>query len=249
MSKGRHALVIMLGNEATLELEEKGMEDHLLTASHSEDSKSMKYKSFKDSQSLDAALMVNVPQEFHEVVLRENNQTSKYQGLNGFFTLETDRKEGKDNLHSRQIPEHATHKYDMDEKSMCTGNDYWRPESSLSSFADETVVEDIVLKAQTKYSNHIIDRCTSPRYVSQRVTENCTGRPFSANSLHRISGPLNLSRPSTARERPMSRAALEILEIESIGSADRHDHLFEVENERETLAILEKELNALKSNE
>lgn len=46
----------------------------------------------------------------------------------------------------------------------------------------------------------------------------------------------------------MSRAASEILEIEFIDSADRHDHLFEDENERETLAVLEKELNALKSS-
>ncbi|XP_073482243.1 zinc finger B-box domain-containing protein 1 isoform X2 [Aquarana catesbeiana] len=168
-------------------------------ASHSEDSKSMKYKSFKDSQSSDAALMVNVPQEFHKVVLREKNQASEYQGLNGFFTLETDHKEVKDNFHSQQVSEHTTHEFDVDEKSMCTGIH--------------------------------------------------TGRAFSANSLHRISGPLNHSRPSTARERPMSRAASEILEIEFIDSADRHDHLFEDENERETLAVLEKELNALKSND
>lgn len=218
-------------------------------ASHSEDSKSMKYKSFKDSQSSDAALMVNVPQEFHKVVLREKNQASEYQGLNGFFTLETDHKEVKDNFHSQQVSEHTTHEFDVDEKSMCTGNDYWRPESSLSSFADETVVEDIVLKAQAEYSNRIVDRCATPRYGSQRVTGIHTGRAFSANSLHRISGPLNHSRPSTARERPMSRAASEILEIEFIDSADRHDHLFEDENEREALAVLEKELNALKSND
>ncbi|XP_072264156.1 zinc finger B-box domain-containing protein 1 isoform X2 [Pyxicephalus adspersus] len=215
-------------------------------ASHSQDSKSMKYKSFKDSQSLDAALMVNVPQEFHEVVLREKNQTSDYQGLKGFFTLETDHKEVKNDLHSPRISEH---KFDVAEESMCTGNDYWRPESSLSNFADESVVEEIVLKAQEEYSNHILDRRASPRYVRKRMAGNLTGRPFSANSVHRMSDHLNHSRPSTARERPMSRAASEILEIEHIDSADRHDHLFENENERETVSVLEKELNALKSND
>ncbi|KAM5165138.1 zinc finger B-box domain-containing protein 1 [Mantella aurantiaca] len=227
----------------------KSLQDETcVKASHSEDSKSMKYKSFKDSRSLDAALMVNVPQEFHKVVLREKTQASEFQGLKGFFTLGTDHKEDNDNLHSRQISEHTTSKF-LIEESICTDNQYWRPESSLSNFADETVVEDIVLKAQAENSSYIVDRSDTPRYFSQKVNGNRTGRPFSANSLHRISGPLNHSRPGTAKERPMSRAASEIQEIESVDLADRYDHLFETENETETLAVLEKELNALKSND
>ncbi|XP_068137052.1 zinc finger B-box domain-containing protein 1 isoform X2 [Hyperolius riggenbachi] len=215
-------------------------------ASHSEDSKSMKYKSFKDSQSLDAALIENVPQEFQNVVLRGKKQASAYRGLKGFFTLETDHAEGDVDSQPPNTAQHT--QFEVDRDIISTGDDdFWRPESSLSNFADNIVVQDIVAKAQAEHRSHMIDQNATPRYFYQTVNGSHSARTLSARSLQRIATPPSSSRPSTARARPVSRTASEISEIESIDSADGGDPLFEDENKRETLTVLEQELNAFKS--
>ncbi|XP_075058181.1 zinc finger B-box domain-containing protein 1 [Mixophyes fleayi] len=216
-----------------------------MKASHSEDSKSIQHKSFKDSQSLDTALMVNVPQQFESTVLRERNRVSKYHGLKGFFILETDHAEVKTAHRPLHTPDPST----LDEEITCTGYTYWKQESSLTDCADDAVVQDIVAKAQAQYSNHFIEHSFSPRYFKQSTTGNCSGRPYSAESMHQISGSHSTSRPSSAAARPMSRAASEISEIELIDSPDKNDLLLEDENEKETLAVLEKELLALHSGD
>ncbi|XP_077146739.1 zinc finger B-box domain-containing protein 1 isoform X8 [Ranitomeya variabilis] len=123
------------------------------------------------------------------------------------------------------------------------GNNYWRPESSLSLCADDATVQDIVERAWAQSHNHIIEQSLTPRHVTRPGTASSSSS-YSSKSIHRISGSYNSSRPSSAVARPMSRATSEISEIESIDSVDRQDYLFEDENERETLAVLEKEFNS-----
>ncbi|XP_077146737.1 zinc finger B-box domain-containing protein 1 isoform X6 [Ranitomeya variabilis] len=170
-------------------LEEGVVKFTSLEASHSQDSKSMKYKSFKDSQSWDTALMVNVPQKPQSAVFRQPHRISEYQGLKGFFMLDIEPVEGKAENCQLQSPDLPA------------------------------VVEEVTYTASSSSS-------------------------YSSKSIHRISGSYNSSRPSSAVARPMSRATSEISEIESIDSVDRQDYLFEDENERETLAVLEKEFNS-----
>lgn len=220
------------------------LKDHPLTASHPQDSKSMKYKSFKDSQSLDTALMVNVPQKLQSSVLRQPNQISEYQGLKGFFMLDIDPVEAEDEHCLPQTPDVSA----VVEKVIYTGNSYWRPESSLSVCADDSVVQDIVAKAWDQSNSHLIKHSLTPRNFTHKGTASPSRSSYSLKSIHRISGSYSSSRPSSATSRPMSRAASEISEIESIDSSDRQDYLFEDENERETLAILEKEYNSLPSD-
>ncbi|XP_075194681.1 zinc finger B-box domain-containing protein 1 isoform X2 [Anomaloglossus baeobatrachus] len=215
------------------------------TASHSQDSKSMKYKSFKDSQSLDTALMVNVPQNLQSAVFRQQNRVSAYQGLEGFFMLDIDPVEGKAENCPLQTPDLTS----AVEEVTYTGNNYWRPESSLSVYADDAVVKDLVENAWSESNDHILEHSLTARNVTHTTT---TASPFrrshSSMSSHRISGSDSSPRPSSAVARPMSRAASEISEIESIDSADGQDYLFEDENRRETLAVLEKEFHSLNSD-
>ncbi|XP_071998982.1 zinc finger B-box domain-containing protein 1 isoform X3 [Engystomops pustulosus] len=212
------------------------LQDHPLTASHSQDSKSMKYKGFKDSRSLDTALMVIAPQELPSAVLRKPNHASEYRGLKGFFMLDMEPVEDKAQQGLHQTPD-----INADEEVTYTGNNYWRPESSLSVCANEAVVQDVVTKAWTRSSSHLIEPSLTPRNSTHRGT--VTSR--SAYSIHRTSGSYNNSRPSSAAARPMSRAASEISEIESIDPTDRQDYLFEDAYEWETLATLEQEFISL----
>ncbi|KAG8581139.1 hypothetical protein GDO81_007570 [Engystomops pustulosus] len=217
-------------------VEEGVHESPCLQASHSQDSKSMKYKGFKDSRSLDTALMVIAPQELPSAVLRKPNYASEYRGLKGFFMLDMDPVEDKAQQCLHQTPD-----INADEEVTYTGNNYWRPESSLSVCANEAVVQDVVTKAWTRSSSHLIEPSLTPRNSTHRGR--VTSR--SAYSIHRTSGSYNNSRPSSAAARPMSRAASEISEIESIDPTDRQDYLFEDEYEWETLATLEQEFISL----
>ncbi|XP_077146730.1 zinc finger B-box domain-containing protein 1 isoform X2 [Ranitomeya variabilis] len=220
-------------------LEEGVVKFTSLEASHSQDSKSMKYKSFKDSQSWDTALMVNVPQKPQSAVFRQPHRISEYQGLKGFFMLDIEPVEGKAENCQLQSPDLPA----VVEEVTYTGNNYWRPESSLSLCADDATVQDIVERAWAQSHNHIIEQSLTPRHVTRPGTASSSSS-YSSKSIHRISGSYNSSRPSSAVARPMSRATSEISEIESIDSVDRQDYLFEDENERETLAVLEKEFNS-----
>ncbi|XP_073435042.1 zinc finger B-box domain-containing protein 1 isoform X3 [Dendrobates tinctorius] len=211
------------------------LKDHPLTASHSQDSKSMKYKSFKDSRSWDTALMK--PQS---AVFRQPHRISEYQGLKGFFMLDIEPVEGKAENCQSQSPDLTA----VDEEVTYTGNNYWRPQSSLSLCADDAVVQDILERAWAQSNNHIIEQSLTPRNVTRPGTASSSRSSYSSKSIHRISGSYSSPRPSSAVARPMSRATSEISEIESIDPADRHDYHFEDENERETLAVLEKEFNS-----
>ncbi|XP_073435044.1 zinc finger B-box domain-containing protein 1 isoform X5 [Dendrobates tinctorius] len=216
------------------------LKDHPLTASHSQDSKSMKYKSFKDSRSWDTALMVSVPQKPQSAVFRQPHRISEYQGLKGFFMLDIEPVEGKAENCQSQSPDLTA----VDEEVTYTGNNYWRPQSSLSLCADDAVVQDILERAWAQSNNHIIEQSLTPRNVTRPGTASSSRSSYSSKSIHRISGSYSSPRPSSAVARPMSRATSEISEIESIDPADRHDYHFEDENERETLAVLEKEFNS-----
>ncbi|XP_073435041.1 zinc finger B-box domain-containing protein 1 isoform X2 [Dendrobates tinctorius] len=221
-------------------LEEGVVKFASLKASHSQDSKSMKYKSFKDSRSWDTALMVSVPQKPQSAVFRQPHRISEYQGLKGFFMLDIEPVEGKAENCQSQSPDLTA----VDEEVTYTGNNYWRPQSSLSLCADDAVVQDILERAWAQSNNHIIEQSLTPRNVTRPGTASSSRSSYSSKSIHRISGSYSSPRPSSAVARPMSRATSEISEIESIDPADRHDYHFEDENERETLAVLEKEFNS-----
>ncbi|XP_075717688.1 zinc finger B-box domain-containing protein 1 [Rhinoderma darwinii] len=228
---------------STYNVKEGAVKFTCLKASHSQDSKSMKYKSFKDSQSLDTALMVNVPQEIQSGVLKQPIRKSEYQGLKGFFMLDIDPVEVKAEHYLPETPDLTA----VVEEVTYTGNNYWRPESSLSACADNAVVQDIVSNAWAPSNNHFTERSLTPRNFTHRGMTSPSRSSFSSKTINQILGSNGDSRPSSAAARPMSRATSEISEIESIDSTDRQDYLYEDENEKATLAILEKEYHSLDS--
>ncbi|XP_066456782.1 zinc finger B-box domain-containing protein 1 [Eleutherodactylus coqui] len=227
--------------KSTYCVKEGGVKPTSLKASHSQDSKSMKYKSFKDSQNLDTTLMVNVPQKLQSAVLRQTTCISEYQGLKGFFILDIDPAEVKAEHCQKQTPDLTA----VVEEITYTGNNYWRPECSLSVCADDAVVQDVVEDAWAQSNKTFIVHSLTPRNFTHRETACSSRNSCSSKSIPQISGSFSGSRPSSASARPMSRAASEISEIESIDCTDRQDYFLEDENERETLASLENEFNSL----
>ncbi|KAM4772417.1 zinc finger B-box domain-containing protein 1 [Rhinophrynus dorsalis] len=216
--------------------------DHLLKAIQMKDSESMEYKSSNDNQSLQTASLVNVPKEFKSIALRQKGRLSEYQGLKGFFTLNVDPEEIK----LDHCPSEAQQPSIEDEKIICTGNSHWRPASSLSKYADDIVVQDIVSRAQTQYPKHVTELSFSSR--QEQLTGSEMRRPYSAKSVRRTSESYSISRPISAVARPVSRAASEISEIESIDSTANDDPVQEAAEEQNMLAVLGKEWDALQSH-
>ncbi|KAM4694348.1 zinc finger B-box domain-containing protein 1 [Discoglossus pictus] len=214
-------------------------------ASQLKDSKSMEYKSSNDNHSLDTAAVVNMSKELESIALRRKSGVSEYQGLQGFFTLDVNLKEVIPDHTPRQTIEHTA----ADEKLICACDNHWRPASSLCECADDSVVKLIVANAQSQYPSYFKERILSPRQPNKREmqshhTVSHSGRSYSAKS---VTWNCKTSRPSTT-PRPVSRAASEISEIESIDTTDQNDQLMEDAEGKEALAVLEKELHALRSD-
>ncbi|XP_053316362.1 zinc finger B-box domain-containing protein 1 [Spea bombifrons] len=237
-----------VGREIGLESAEGGrpMCTQNAKASLQEDSKSITYKSFNDRPSPDTASIANLPKALESIGLREKSPVSEYHGLAGFFILGVDPKEVR--------PEHRrpqTYERGIETSTICAGQSYWRPESSLSDCADDNIVHEIVEKAQAQYLCNFMEQSFSPRPSSQRSLQRpLTGghykRPSSARSTWQISESSRTPRPSSATIRPLSRAASEISEIEFIDSTDNDDPLSELTEEQKMLTVLGKELDALR---
>ncbi|MEE6501203.1 hypothetical protein FKM82_004101 [Ascaphus truei] len=224
-------------------------EDHLLTTSRLKDSKSMEYKSFNDNQSLDPNAAVNVSKEFKRIALRGKSTVSKYQDLEEFFILDVDPNEVRlDHCPSLAFEHNAT-----DEQIIFEGDSHWRPESSFTEYADDLIVQDIVAKAQAQFPSHFVEHSINPRESHQSIRQKqLTGgnyrRSFSAKPTCHTPESGIIARPSSTAARPVSRAASEISEIESIDSTDKDDLLLEDADDQKWLAVLEKELHALRSH-
>ncbi|XP_075426734.1 zinc finger B-box domain-containing protein 1 isoform X2 [Ascaphus truei] len=225
------------------------LEDHLLTTSRLKDSKSMEYKSFNDNQSLDPNAAVNVSKEFKRIALRGKSTVSKYQDLEEFFILDVDPNEVRlDHCPSLAFEHNAT-----DEQIIFEGDSHWRPESSFTEYADDLIVQDIVAKAQAQFPSHFVEHSINPRESHQSIRQKqLTGgnyrRSFSAKPTCHTPESGIIARPSSTAARPVSRAASEISEIESIDSTDKDDLLLEDADDQKWLAVLEKELHALRSH-
>ncbi|XP_053567789.1 zinc finger B-box domain-containing protein 1 [Bombina bombina] len=235
-------------------------EDQLLTTSRLTDSKSMKYNGSNDNHSLDTAGVVNLSKELQSIALRGESAAVQYYGLKGFFVLDVDPKE---TIHDRTPLQ--TIKQTATEEIFCRDGSRWRPESSLSECADKSVVDNIVTNIQIQYPKHLVEHMSSPMQANQRMQKPLTvfsfvveyghilvsQSPRSYSSKTRSQKRSELCQISHTRNvitRPVSRAASEISEIESIDLTEQDDPLFEDHEERKTLSILEKELHALRDD-
>ncbi|CAH2247495.1 Hypothetical predicted protein [Pelobates cultripes] len=211
-------------------------------ASLLKDSKSMKYKTSNDNQRLKSASVVNLTTEFENIALRERNALLEYHGFKGFFTLGVDPKEVKADLR----PLNSYEQYEEGNKIISAGNSYWRPESSLSDYADDNIVHEIVEKAQAQNPKGFVDHSLSPRPFSRTLMQRPLTGSYSERHYSRTSESHSISRPSTATARPLSRAACEISEIEYIDTTYIDDPLSEKSEEQETLTDLGKEFDLMR---
>ncbi|XP_053548934.1 zinc finger B-box domain-containing protein 1-like [Bombina bombina] len=223
-------------------------EDQLLTTSRLMDSKSMKYNGSNDNHSLDTAGVVNLSKELQSIALRGESAAVQYYGLKGFFVLDVDPKE---TIHDRTPLQ--TIKQTATDEIFCRDGNRWRPESNLSECADKSVVDNIVTNIQIQYPKHLVEHMSSPMQANQRMQKPLTvsQSPRSYSSKTRSQKRSELCQISHTRNvitRPVSRAASEISEIESIDLTEQDDPLFEDHEERKTLSILEKELHALRDD-
>ncbi|XP_069474591.1 zinc finger B-box domain-containing protein 1 [Ambystoma mexicanum] len=209
--------------------------------------------SFKNRDTLDRSASVNAStanqnvQAQEDIRQRGKSCVSKYRGLEGFFCLGVDLVDGDQDSYTPRKSEQSP----ADSGILCRGDGQWRPESSLSKYADDALVQSVVEIAWARPTSNSGRSTCSPRNdpitpAPQSARGYKSQRPLSAHTpRHNWS---NVSRPASAVTRPLSRAASEIEEIACIDITEQIDPLFEDNPEQQELTRLEEELIELKSH-
>ncbi|XP_026770094.3 zinc finger B-box domain-containing protein 1 [Pangasianodon hypophthalmus] len=162
---------------------------------------------------------------------RHSSVSTTYQGLDGFFTL---------GLESRSVPlspapshappEMQTHS--TNSEAFMSGDSLWRPESSLQHHAEAKLVGVVINNQPIS----IISRSVTP--ISKMEPSRRLGQSgASAPVTHNVSRPMCASRP-------ISRAALEILEVQSVEQAEI-THIKQDEEDLLTITSLEEEFKRM----
>nr|XP_014347809.1 PREDICTED: zinc finger B-box domain-containing protein 1 [Latimeria chalumnae] len=178
----------------------------------------------------------------HEVAVRDNSSISQYRGLEGFFTVGLDPKQVKPD----PFPTRSSCQTPAENKGAIGGNGEWRPCSSLSDQADESFVRAVIDSTLSRPSSSRGQSTPAGQLIKSQ-------RPFSASaSLLKASPSGNTrhhssatSRPGSAIVRPLSRAASEISDIESIDITEQDEPDLETVADQQALAGLEEELKIL----
>ncbi|XP_066565481.1 zinc finger B-box domain-containing protein 1 isoform X2 [Amia ocellicauda] len=177
--------------------------------------------------------------------LAERKVRDQYHGLNGFLTLGVETKKlGPNPFQPTTSFENEGDEELLSEETI--GMVDWRPCSSLSENADEVVVSSVIGSARSRPSSSRCHPINSGRAGSSlkqppppvEDKESSPGKKLSKSS-----------RPSTAEARPLSRAALEILQIETIDSMEKDDPRQDDEADDSALANLEEEFKMLRRDE
>ncbi|XP_069069325.1 zinc finger B-box domain-containing protein 1 isoform X2 [Pleurodeles waltl] len=210
----------------------------------------MEPSSFKPSKVLDGATAINSSMAYQRLkeaegtMLIGGNPISSYRGLEGFFVLGVDTEEIQEKPYTPRKSEDKA----AEEGILCAEGRHWRPDSSLSEYADEALVQSVLEEnacARPTSSSGL--RVQSPRV---RAPQSARGykfqRPLSARTPRDTCS--KASRPASAAPRPLSRAASEILEIESVDTTEADDPFLEDDAEQQALTQLEEEFIELKTN-
>lgn len=210
----------------------------------------MEPSNFKPSKDLDRPTSVNssmanqTVKEEESTLLIGRKSVSSYRGLEGFFVLGVDTKEIQDQPYTARKSEDKP----VDNGILCSEGKQWRPHSSLSEYADEALVQSVMVenacaRPATSSGRHM----QSPRVHSPQSARGYTfQRPLSV-STPRDTCP-KAFRPASAAPRPLSRAASEILEIESVDTTEPDDPLLGDDAEQQALTKLEEEFSKLEMN-
>ncbi|XP_078522049.1 zinc finger B-box domain-containing protein 1 isoform X2 [Lissotriton helveticus] len=206
--------------------------------------------SFKPSTDLVRPTTVNSSmanqslKEAESALLIGRTPVSSYRGLEGFFVLGVDTKEIQEQPYTARKSEDKP----VGNGILCTEGKQWRPHSSLSEYADEALVQSVMVEnACARPTSSSGRHMQSPRVQTPQSARGYTfQRPLTARTP-RDTCP-KASRPASAAPRPLSRAASEILEIQSVDTTEPDDPLLGDAAEQQALTQLEEEFSELNTN-
>ncbi|XP_067898284.1 zinc finger B-box domain-containing protein 1 isoform X2 [Heterodontus francisci] len=195
--------------------------------------------------------------ELHEIAHCQDVDTGHYLGLEGFFTLQMD----PDQIVAEPFAKRVMNDKKEMSETLIKENMDWRPHSSLCKYADNSIVNDVIGDIQSRPSSSFVRHVASTRVTpwatlskSTAGTLGCSGRvisPSAAESL-RIASQITtkplvsqkwheISHQSSVASYPLSRAAMEISEVERI-DVDQDEPNFENDADEQALVELEREL-------
>ncbi|XP_041061237.1 uncharacterized protein zbbx [Carcharodon carcharias] len=192
--------------------------------------------------------------ELHEIAHCQDIDTSKYLGLEGFFTLQMDPGQIAAQPFAKRVINDKKHI----SETLIKENGDWRPQSSLCKYADDSIVYDVIDDIQSRpsssFGRHVAIKRVTPwtrlskstgtlgrsRHVmsptpveSLHIASQISTKPLVSQKQHKI------AHLSSIAPYPLSRAAREISEVEGIG---QDEPSFENDADEEALIELEKEL-------
>uniref|UniRef100_UPI00398ED49B uncharacterized protein zbbx isoform X2 n=1 Tax=Pristiophorus japonicus TaxID=55135 RepID=UPI00398ED49B len=197
-------------------------------------------------------------QELQEIAHCQDIDTGQYLGLEGFFTLQLD----PDQIVTEPFAERVMNDKKEMAVSLIKENGDWRPHTSLCEYADNSTVNDVIAdihsRPSSSFRRHVASTRVTPWTALSKSTAGtlrCSGRVMSPSSVQslRIASQIEtkplVSRkrhevtcPSFAAPYPLSRAAMEISEVESI-DVDEGGPSFENDADEQALVELERELS------
>ncbi|KAF4072042.1 hypothetical protein AMELA_G00269750 [Ameiurus melas] len=162
---------------------------------------------------------------------RYNSVSTNYQGLDGFFTLGLDSRSVPLSL----APSHAPpeiHTHSTNSEAFMLGNSIWRPESSLLYPAEAKLV-GVVINNQPISINSQSFTPISKMEPSWLLSQSGSSAPVTQGVSHPMCASL-----------PISHAALEILEVQSLKPAEI-THIKQDEEDLLAIASLEEEFKQM----
>ncbi|XP_047009181.2 zinc finger B-box domain-containing protein 1 isoform X2 [Ictalurus punctatus] len=162
---------------------------------------------------------------------RYNSVSTNYQGLDGFFTLGLDSR----SVPLSPAPSHAPpemHTHSTNSEAFMLGNIIWRPESSLLNHAEAKLI-GVVINNQPISINSRSFTTIRKMEPSWRLSQSGASAPVTQGVSHPMCASL-----------PISRAALEILEVQSLEQAEI-THIKQDEEDLLTIASLEEEFKQM----
>ncbi|XP_053479411.1 uncharacterized protein zbbx isoform X3 [Ictalurus furcatus] len=162
---------------------------------------------------------------------RYNGVSTNYQGLDGFFTLGLDSR----SVPLSPAPSHAPpeiHTHPTNSEAFMLGNSIWRPESSLLNPAEAKLV-GVVINNQPISINSRSFTPIRKMEPSWRLSQSGASAPVTQGVSHPMCASL-----------PISHAALEILEVQSLEQAEI-THIKQDEEDLLTIASLEEEFKQM----
>ncbi|KAL6478595.1 hypothetical protein MHYP_G00120280 [Metynnis hypsauchen] len=181
-----------------------------------------------------SGLFTEPSQALISLAQRKASESQHYQGLEGFLTLGLD----LSSVQPSPAPPHTpTERRSHSQELMTVGQGSWRPASSLRHYAEEELVFAVI-------NNQPISN--SSRSATPTGSATLLRRPNLPGSSRGITP--TFSRPNTADPagtpefQPLSRAAVEILEVQSVERPELTDSEDEANEDDQALAGLEEEL-------